>query len=122
LLTNFFSNLTNANHVIFLAPFWNQFQPKYDEFYTQSIGRVRRYGQKKTVHVYHLVALHTVDVCLVEDFSKGKKLVQREGSGVFELEHVDNLTDEERAQDWGTVRLRAHKSIRDSIGKWSNVE
>jgi hypothetical protein len=32
----------------------------------QAIGRVRRYGQEKDVHVHHFVALNTVDVDILE--------------------------------------------------------
>lgn len=32
----------------------------------QAIARSRRYGQRKTVHVYHIAALHTIDVDILE--------------------------------------------------------
>jgi hypothetical protein len=32
----------------------------------QAIARSRRYGQLKKVHIYHVVALHTIDVDILE--------------------------------------------------------
>jgi hypothetical protein len=32
----------------------------------QAIARSRRYGQNKTVHMYHFAALHTIDVDILE--------------------------------------------------------
>ena len=34
---------------------------------TQSIGRAKRYGQQKTVHVYRFVALRTADVDILQE-------------------------------------------------------
>ncbi|KAL8691849.1 MAG: hypothetical protein Q9218_003010 [Villophora microphyllina] len=69
------ANLTNANHVIFMSTFWSDNQHSYHQSMTQCIGRARRYGQKKTVHVYRIIALNTVDVDLLE-WREGKKLVR----------------------------------------------
>jgi hypothetical protein len=32
----------------------------------QAIARCRRYGQKKTVHIYHIIAQRTIDVDILE--------------------------------------------------------
>jgi hypothetical protein len=32
----------------------------------QAVGRARRYGQSKTVNVYHLVTLHSIDVDILQ--------------------------------------------------------
>ncbi|EME41991.1 hypothetical protein DOTSEDRAFT_89510 [Dothistroma septosporum NZE10] len=56
------SNLQNANHVIFLSPLLRDTQYGYESTMKQAIGRVRRYGQKRPIHVYRLVALHTIDI------------------------------------------------------------
>jgi hypothetical protein len=37
---------------------------------TQAIGRVRRFGQKKHVHVYHFLASKTIDVDLIQARNK----------------------------------------------------
>ena len=46
------SNLQNANHVIFLSPLLRDSQYGYDSTMAQAIGRVRRHGQTKRIHVY----------------------------------------------------------------------
>ncbi|PRP86950.1 DNA repair protein rad8, partial [Planoprotostelium fungivorum] len=46
------ANLTCANHVIFLSPLLASSEQIYRQAETQAIGRARRYGQKKTVHIW----------------------------------------------------------------------
>ena len=41
----------------------------------QAVGRVRRYGQTKTVNIYHLLTLYTVDVDILQHRT-GKVLVK----------------------------------------------
>lgn len=60
------SNLTNANHIIFISPLLVESQYKYDSAMTQAIARSRRYGQEKQVHIYHFAALRTIDVDILE--------------------------------------------------------
>jgi hypothetical protein len=60
------SNLTNANHVIFVAPLLVKSQYEYESAMTQAIARSRRYGQEKRVHIYHFAALRTIDVDILE--------------------------------------------------------
>jgi hypothetical protein len=38
----------------------------YDSAREQAIARSRRYGQKKKVHIYHVVAQRTIDVGILE--------------------------------------------------------
>ena len=71
-----FSNLTNANHVIFAAPLLTETQQSYDALTTQCIGRAKRFGQKKTVHVYRFMALRTIDVDIMQE-REGKTLVKK---------------------------------------------
>lgn len=42
---------------------------------TQAIGRARRWGQEKLVHVYHFVTTKTIDVDIIEQRNQGKMLV-----------------------------------------------
>ena len=67
----FFSNLTAANHVIFMSPYHvegSDGQREYDAAMKQAIGRALRMGQMKDrpVHVYQFFAKKTVDVDLLE--------------------------------------------------------
>ncbi|KZF20059.1 hypothetical protein L228DRAFT_233492 [Xylona heveae TC161] len=73
------ANLTNVNHLIFLSPLVAETQSKYDAVMTQAIGRARRYGQKKLVHIYHFLSLKTIDVNVFQTRQRGK-LVQTEDS------------------------------------------
>ncbi|KAL1629414.1 hypothetical protein SLS54_001163 [Diplodia seriata] len=59
-------NLVNANHVIFLSPLLTSTSQKYQAAMVQSVGRARRYGQQRPVHVYRFIAPHTIDVDIVE--------------------------------------------------------
>jgi RNA-binding protein YhbY len=60
------SNIQAANHVIFLSPLLCDSQYGYDSTMAQAIGRVRRHGQKRPIHVYRICALHTIDVDILE--------------------------------------------------------
>lgn len=56
---------------------------------TQCLGRARRFSQTKTVYMYRIIALNTVDVDVLE-WREGKILARRnDGSGIVEL--VDQL-------------------------------
>jgi len=59
------SNLYTANHAIFLGPLFIYSLEKYEAGETQAIGRVRRYGQEKKVHIHRLLALDTIDVAIL---------------------------------------------------------
>lgn len=58
-----------ANHIIFVAPLYTKgsnSQHDYEAAMTQAIGRARRYGQIKPVHIYHFMTCHTIDVDILE--------------------------------------------------------
>ncbi|KAI1921015.1 hypothetical protein LOZ12_001185 [Ophidiomyces ophidiicola] len=59
-------NLQNANHIIFFHPLIARSQYDYESGMAQAIGRSRRYGQQKHVHIYHFLALNTVEVNIFE--------------------------------------------------------
>jgi len=63
------ANLTSANHVVFLSPLLVNTLPEYRAAETQAIGRVRRYGQSKTVHIYRFLTLDTIDIELYDKFN-----------------------------------------------------
>ena len=50
------SNLTSANHIIFLSPLLAESQYHYDSTMMQAVRRVRRYGQTKPVYVHRFVS------------------------------------------------------------------
>lgn len=61
-----YSNLTNANHILFTAPLLTKSQYEFESAMAQAIARCLRYGQEKTVHVHHFAAMHTIDVDILE--------------------------------------------------------
>ncbi|KAJ3041272.1 hypothetical protein HDV00_009665 [Rhizophlyctis rosea] len=61
-------NLTCANHVILLDPWWN---PAVEN---QSIDRVHRFGQQKNVTVHRIVINHTVEERIM-DLQKKKQAI-----------------------------------------------
>ncbi|EPS29387.1 hypothetical protein PDE_04336 [Penicillium oxalicum 114-2] len=71
-------NLQLANHVLFLSPLLTSTQHDWASSMAQAIGRCRRYGQERTVHVYHLLARETVEVNVFQERT-GTVVVEREG-------------------------------------------
>lgn len=53
-------NLIEANNVIMFDLWWN---PAVEE---QAFGRAPRMGQKKTVHIYKLITINTVERRILE--------------------------------------------------------
>jgi SNF2 family DNA or RNA helicase len=62
-------NLTNLNHAIFVHPLLANNQQEYDAHETQAIGRIRRFGQMKTVHVWRFLARNTIDTKIFDQRS-----------------------------------------------------
>jgi hypothetical protein len=60
------SNLTAANHVIFVSPYLVNSDQAYIAAMIQAEGRARRYGQTNPVHVYHFLTLNTIDVDTIQ--------------------------------------------------------
>jgi len=73
-----YSNLTNSNHAIFLSPLLTSSQYEYNACETQAIGRVRRYGQMNTVHIWRFLTMNSIDVEIWEERS-GRKVGEVEG-------------------------------------------
>jgi len=58
-----------ANHVLFVSPYLTKgsnAQQQYDAAMSQAIGRARRFGQEKRVHIYQYVTSKTIDVDIIE--------------------------------------------------------
>ncbi len=99
------SNLTNANHVIFASPLLTDTQQAYDASMTQCIGRAKRYGQQKTVHVYRFAALNTIDVDILQErdqktlvkkqLRRKRKAAEMSGDGGVELDGAWFLVGED---------------------------
>jgi SNF2 family DNA or RNA helicase len=60
------ANLTVANHAIFLSPLLAPSQEIYQANETQAIGRLRRFGQAKTVYIWRFLTRDTIDVDIYE--------------------------------------------------------
>ena len=66
-------NLTNANHAVFVHPLLANGQQQYNAYETQAIGRIQRYGQKKTCHVWRYLCNDTIDTEIFEQYGQNKK-------------------------------------------------
>ena len=90
-------NLQCANHVIFLSALVKPSAAAYAATMTQAIGRAKRFGQKKIVHIWHILAAHTIDVnvlqqrrqrvmvCLGDGKGKGKAKEEKKVFGLVEV-------------------------------------
>ncbi|TFY52347.1 hypothetical protein EVJ58_g10068 [Rhodofomes roseus] len=69
-------NLTVANNVFLMDPWWQE------GIESQAIDRCNRIGQTKPVHVYQLIAENTVESKVIEIQEKKKKLIDHAFSGI----------------------------------------
>ena len=60
------ANLTSANHAIFVHPLLTTTQYEYVASETQAIGRIRRYGQTKTVKVWRFLVRDSIDTEIIK--------------------------------------------------------
>ena len=60
-------NLTQLNHVLFAHPLLADNQQSYDAYETQAIGRIRRYGQLRTVFVWRFLVEDSIDTSIFEE-------------------------------------------------------
>ncbi|KAJ5823911.1 C-5 cytosine methyltransferase [Penicillium robsamsonii] len=80
-------NLQCANHVIFLSPLFVASSHDYEAGMTQAIGRARRFGQTKHVHVYHMLVKNTYEINIFQR-ARSSKLVERQGVPVLVREEA----------------------------------
>jgi SNF2 family DNA or RNA helicase len=59
-------NLTHLNHAIFVHPLLAANQQQYEAYETQSIGRIRRFGQLKHVNVWRFLVKDSVETGIYE--------------------------------------------------------
>jgi len=64
------ANLTLCNHAIFVHPMLAESQEQYTACETQAIGRIRRYGQEKTVRIWRFIVEDTIDAKIFEERHK----------------------------------------------------
>jgi hypothetical protein len=93
-----------ANHVIFMQPYYTfgeNAQENYDAAMTQAVGRARRWGQEKVVHVYHFLTVNTIDVDYYE--ARNNVTITRKANDPSQ----GNGEDLETRTDWET-KLGTH--------------
>ncbi|KAF7967470.1 hypothetical protein HWV62_34115 [Athelia sp. TMB] len=73
-------NLTVANNVYLMDPWWQE------GIESQAIDRCNRIGQKKSVHVYQLIAENTVEAKVIDIQEKKKNLITAAFSGIKRVE------------------------------------
>ncbi|WVQ80273.1 hypothetical protein IAT38_002378 [Cryptococcus sp. DSM 104549] len=98
------SNLTNANHAIFLGPLLMSNLFNYRAAETQAIGRIRRYGQQKLVHIHRLLAPDTIDMTIF----KGRREELSKKPDWVELAQEEYVAGKE--QGVGHMRTPAKRS------------
>ncbi|OAX42534.1 hypothetical protein K503DRAFT_847742 [Rhizopogon vinicolor AM-OR11-026] len=85
-------NLTVANNVFLMDPWWQE------GIESQAIDRCNRIGQKRPVHVYQLIAENTVESKVIEIQERKKLLIQQAFSGIKRTE-TQRQKKEARLQD-----------------------
>lgn len=82
-------NLTGANYVIHLDPWWN---PAIEQ---QATDRAYRIGQKNSVTVYHLVSGHTIEEKILRLHDSKRQLAESvlEGTSAASTLSVDDLRE-----------------------------
>merc|ERR1712141_500475 len=89
-------NLTTANHAVFVHPLLAIGQQQYDAYETHAIGRIRRYGQTRKVHVWRYLAKDTIDIEIYSNRKNGgqRKTPKKENDADEENETMDVDEDE----------------------------
>jgi len=90
------SNLTCANHVIFLSPLVTEEQQQYHATMKQAKGRAIRFGQVKDVKIWRFICTDTIDQKTYEE-REGEKLNVEEK--LKEYEELTNLVEVEDVSD-----------------------
>jgi len=79
------ANFTNANHVIILSPLLTETQYEYESSETQAIGRVRRYGQTRTVQIWRFMSEDTMDVEIYEKRTQESRTSEEFKKKIYKL-------------------------------------
>jgi hypothetical protein len=98
------SNITGANHIIFVSPLLTAGQQQYEATWKQCIGRAIRYGQKKKVYIYQFLALRTIDTQIFQERKNQKMVFRSIQKGLpqrFVPVCANQLHAEEKEEEWG---------------------
>ena len=98
-----------------MSPFLAKIQYDYDSAMAQAIARSRRYGQKKKVHIYHVVALRTIDVDILEHRLRRSDALTSTGSTAKSLESLSTKKEKTRLarNNKGEIMLIPHTWLAD---------
>ncbi|KAL1310962.1 hypothetical protein AAFC00_001182 [Neodothiora populina] len=126
------TNLTNANHVIFLSPLLKLDQYGYESQMAQAIGRVRRPGQKNDIFVYRMASLYTIDIDVLEHRERRDRiLMEKKPNEVcgskdpasredIDMDAVDTITAPFTAEETSQTAERT-QLIKDCDGRFKLV-
>ncbi|KAG0704509.1 SNF2 family N-terminal domain-containing protein [Suillus ampliporus] len=89
-------NLTVANNVFLMDPWWQE------GIESQAIDRCNRIGQKRPVHVYQLIAENTVESKVLEIQERKKLVIQQAFSGI---KHVETQRQKKEARLQDIIKL-----------------
>ncbi|RYP67767.1 hypothetical protein DL770_008548 [Monosporascus sp. CRB-9-2] len=104
-----------ANHVMFASPLAKDLQESYDGIMKQAKGRCIRYGQKKTVKVYHFVTEYTIEVDILELRRKQHILVDP-GMALGRFENRSEFEDNSLTASYFNQDTSAKSQTRDACG------
>ena len=87
---------------MFVSPLLFESAQEFHKSRIQCIGRARRYGQSKMVHVYDFLALHTIDVDITEDrqCKHLRQEIPETGEEVWKLKSEEDLSDGKEVKNW----------------------
>jgi len=110
------TNLTAANHVIIMHPMEAATREEAVAFEMQAVGRVRRPGQQRKIHIWRFVTVGTIEQKITEEHQKELWERQRASLPTLHPSMVDDgeSCDEEdmvEAPDLDKPMLLTHKEI-----------
>jgi len=94
------TNLTSSNHVIIVHPMEAATREEAVAFEMQAVGRVRRPGQQRKIHIWRFVTIGTIEQQITEEHQR--ELWQRQSAKILvtpcgELPESEGEEDEEEA-------------------------
>lgn len=74
-----------------MSPLHTPTQHEYEAGMKQAIGRARRYGQKKIVHVYHMLVKETLEVNVIQE--RRGEVVACQGNCAKFVDDIEGIED-----------------------------